>query len=333
MPEYRRDPILGQWVIVHTDDSWEPDKYPKEEQKQWHKATCPFCPGREHFTPKEVDAVRFNGSQANSSDWKVRVVPNKFPALKIEGEIGKHLQGIYDASNGVGAHEVLIETPFHEKNMADYSTDELVYVIQKYQSRVVDLTGDKRFKYIIIFKNYGTAAGASIEHAHSQIIALPMIPKYVLQEIEGAKRYYTKHNRCVFCDIVKQEYENNLRIIADNENFVSFSPFVPRYPFENWIFPKKHTSDFASINPGEQKSLAAVLKETLLRLKTCLSDPSFNFFFHISPINSKEVESFHWHIEIIPKLTHMSGFEWGTGFYVVHTEPSIAARYLKEVQL
>jgi len=330
MPELRRDPIIGQWVSVYTEDSLGPQHYEGQDHTPRHEATCQFCPGREHQTPPEVDAIRPNGSGPNEPGWQVRVVPNKFPALKIEGDIEERREGLFDMSNGIGAHEVLIETPVHSKNLADFSQKEVENVIKLYQSRLRDLTKDKRFKYIMIFKNYGESAGASVEHPHSQIIALPMIPKYVLEELEGAKAYHERHKRCVFCDIVEQEHKDQSRIVSENDDFIAFCPFVPRYAFEYWIMPKQHISKFAQMKEQGRRALASILKETLLRLKNCLSDPSYNYYLHIAPVNTKEKEEFHWHIEIIPKLTRTTGFEWGTGFYVVRTSPAAAADYLRQ---
>lgn len=333
MAELRRDPIIGQWVSVHTEDSLGPEHYEKEDQTSRHAATCQFCPGHEHQTPPEVDAIRKEDSAPNTPDWQVRVVPNKFPALKIEGDIEERTQGIFNMSNGVGAHEVLIETPVHDHNLADLTHEEVDDVIKLYQRRLKDLTKDKRFKYIIIFKNYGESAGTSVEHAHSQIIALPMIPKYVLEELEGAKTYYDQHKRCVFCDMVKQEYQDQERILAENDDFIAFCPFVSRYAFEYWIMPKKHHSKFSAMDDKGRYALAGILRETLLRLKNCLSDPSYNYYLHVAPVNTGKKEEFHWHIEIVPKLTRTTGFEWGTGFYVVRTSPKAAASYLRNAEL
>ena len=335
MTELRRDPILGQWVIVHTDSSWKPKDYDKEEHPFRQRETCQFCPGKEHLTPPEIEAFRPDGAKPNTPGWSVRVVSNKFPALKIEGNWDQRHCGVFQMSNGIGAHEVLIETPDHFKSLADFTEQEMLHVIQKYQSRLIDLSRDKRFKYVVIFKNYGKSAGATLEHPHSQIIALPMVPKYVLEELKGAKRYFEEHHGCVFCDILKQEIQEKERIVSENEEFLVFCPFVPRYPFECWIVPKKHSADFASITPNEQFAFARILKETLVRIKKCLFDPSYNFYLHISPVNTEEnaeyhiPNGFHWHMEIVPKLTRVSGFEWGTGFYVARTEPSKAAKYLQ----
>jgi len=329
MSELRKDPIIGQWVSVRTKDSLMPENYVKDDHTQRHAATCQFCPDREHLTPPEVDALRHNGSIANAPGWQVRVVPNKFPALKIEGTLDELRLGLYEQSNGIGAHEVVIENPAHEKNMADYTIDELAAVIEQYQRRIRDLTKDKRFKYIIVFKNYGESAGTSVEHAHSQIIALPMVPKYVLGELEGIGKHYHTHQRCVFCDIIAQEQEENERIISVNDEFIAFCPYVSRYAFEFWIAPKAHGLKFTAMERASGRALAGILKDALQRLKACLSDPSFNYYLHIAPVNTGGLPDYHWHIEVVPKLRRTTGFELGTGFYVVHTSPEKAAGYLR----
>ena len=333
MPELRRDPVVGRWVIVNTDDSLLPEAFEKELHEQKELRTCHFCPGRESQTPSEIEAVRAHGTHPNTPGWAVRIVPNKFPALKIEGELNKRGVGLFDMSNGVGAHEVLIETPDHNRGLADFTNEEILEVIKKYQSRSVSLSGDKRFKYILIFKNFGESAGASMEHGHSQIIALPMVPKYVREELNGAKEYYDYRGRCVFCDMIHQEYNDKERIVTENEDFISFCPYVPRYPFETWIFPKKHSSQFTTLGGDELFRLACILKEMLLRMKVALSDPSYNFFLHVTPVHYENQESYHWHIEIIPKLAQVAGFEWGTGFYIVPTDPKVAAQHLRNAKL
>ncbi len=330
MAELRRDPIIGRWVVVNTDDSLGPDGFEKAEHVYSQAEICQFCYGKERHTPPEVDCIRPAHTAPNSPGWSVRTVPNKFPALRIEGDIDKKGFGIFDTANGVGAHEVVIETPDHFKEMADFTDQELLGVIKQYQNRYLSLARDKRFKYIMIFKNFGESAGASIEHPHSQIIALPMVPKNVLEEIEGAQVYHEFRGRCVFCDIIHQEYQDKERIILENEHFVALCPFVPQFAFECWILPKKHSSDFGSLSEGEQLHLSAILREVLLRLKMTLSNPSYNYYFHVAPVNHEGYESYHWHIEVLPNLTRVAGFEWGTGFYVVKTSPALAAKYLRE---
>ncbi len=333
MAELRRNPLNGQWAIVHVEDSWGPEKYEREDHAIRAKTTCQFCPGKEFYTPPEVEALRLCGSAANSPGWEVRIVSNKFPALRIEGTLDLRHDGMYTLSNGIGAHEVFIETPVHERNLADLDDEEIFYVIDKYQSRLNDLTKDRRFKYILIFKNYGESAGTTVEHPHSQIIALPMIPQYVMQELEAIKAYYDRCQRCVSCDMIAQEYHDGIRIIADNPQFLAFCPFASGYPFECCIIPREHSCRFATMNDGEKRALGNILRTTMIRINRCLADPSYNFYIHVAPVNDSSYEHFHWHIAIIPKLMRTIGLERGTGFFSVPTDPSHAARCLREIKV
>jgi len=334
MGELRRDPIIGLWVEVEDKEhSLPPEAYEKEDQTRTQMAVCQFCENREGQTPPEVDAIRPEDTAPNSPGWTARVVPNRFPALRIEGDLAKRGIGIYDVSNGIGAHEVVIETKDHHRDLADLSVEEIAGVIKLVQNRSLALAKDKRFKYIMIFKNYGKSAGASVEHAHSQIIALPMVPKAVLAELEGAREYFGFRGRCVFCDIIDQELEDEERIVTQNATFMGFCPYASKYPFESWILPKEHDSHFCSLSDEQNLELAAVLKEMLTRMLGCLSNCSYNFYLHTAPVNYKETDSYHWHIEIVPQLARESGYEWGTGFYSVRTAPDAAAGYLKEVVL
>ncbi|MFA5145058.1 MAG: galactose-1-phosphate uridylyltransferase [Candidatus Omnitrophota bacterium] len=332
MSELRRDPIVGRWVIVDTDHPSKPEDF-QHEPHTWRGGTCPFCYGNELLTPPEIDSTRDPNTRPNTSGWQVRVVPNKFPALQIEGDIDRRALGIYDMSNGVGAHEVLIDSPYHNKNLPDLLNSEIECIISMLCRRAIDLTKDHRFKYLMIFKNYGPAAGASLEHPHIQTIALPMVPKNVLEEIHGSSNYFKYRERCIFCDMVRQEEQEKERIVLENKYFLSFCPFVSRFPFEIWIIPKKHSSHFCYIHPEEIPSLAEIIKDTLSKLRNVFPDPAYNFIIHSLPINGDAgagVGYYHWHIEIMPKLTRVAGFEWGSGFYVVSTPPELAAKYLRE---
>ncbi|MBI5789268.1 MAG: galactose-1-phosphate uridylyltransferase [Candidatus Schekmanbacteria bacterium] len=332
MPELRKDPIIGRWVIIATDRS----KRPMDLQvpaPEIRGGFCPFCPGNEDKTPPEIMAYRRNGGKPDSSGWHLRVVPNKFPALQIEGDLDRRGEGMFDRMNGLGAHEVVIESPDHTKSTAGLSEKELEEVLWAYRDRMLDLKKDKRFRYILVFKNHGSAAGASLEHSHSQIIALPIVPKRVSEEIEGSKRYFAYKERCVYCDIVRQELESGVRVIQENRRFIAVSPFTPRFPFETWLMPKTHQSNFEDILKEEIEQLAQILKDLLLRMETVLNCPPFNFLLHTAPINDKDSEYYHWHFEIIPKLTKVAGFEWGTGFYINPTPPEEATKFLREAQI
>lgn len=330
MSELRRDPIGGRWVIVNNDNPTKPGEY-EYEPNTWAGGVCPFCYGNESMTPPEIASIREPCTAPNTSGWQVRVVPNKFPALKIEGELDRRGLGIYDMSNGVGAHEVIIESPYHAKDMSELSNKEVENIIYMWCQRAQDLTKDKRFKYIMLFRNYGPAAGASLAHPHTQLVALPMVPKNVKEEIVGAQNYFDYRERCIFCDIVRQETQEKERIILENKNFLAFCPFVSRFPFEIWIMPKKHAYYFCHMQPEEMPGLAAILKEIISKLKKIFDNPAYNFTMHSSPVNGDtSVDSYHWHIEFMPKLTRVAGFEWGTGFYIVPTPPELAAKYLRE---
>ncbi len=329
MSELRRDPVVGRWVIVDTDHPTNPKDFEKEEHS-WRGGVCPFCYGNEAMTPPEIEAIRDPGTAANTPGWQVRVVANKFPALQIEGDIDRRGVGIYDLSNGVGAHEVIIEAPYHHKDLPDLLNEEIENIISMCCRRALDLTKDKRFKYIMIFKNYGPSAGASLEHPHTQLVALPMVPKNVLEEIHGAQGYFEFRERCIFCDILRQETHDKERVVLENKHFLCFCPFVSRFPFEIWIVPKKHNSYFFHMPKEEIPSLASILKETIKKFKDLFGNPAYNFIIHTAPLDGEEKEGYHWHIELMPKLTRVAGFEWGTGFYIVPTPPELAAKYLSK---
>ena len=330
MPELRKDPIVGRWVIIATDRARRPTDFIRERVQIRGSGFCPFCYGNESKTPPEVLAYRSNGSQPNTAGWTLRVVPNKFPALGIEGTLNRQGEGLYDKMNGIGAHEVIIETPEHRTTMAALPAEQIESVLWSYRDRIVDLKKDTRFKYMLIFKNFGDAAGASLEHTHSQLIALPVVPKRVQEEMTGARDYYTYKERCLFCDMIRQEFTSGVRLVAENEKFFALCPFAPRFPFELWIVPKEHQSSFEDSSRTEFRYLATLLKDMLGRLEAVLDHPAYNYIIHTSPVPDGVNDYYHWHLEIMPKLTNLAGFEWGTGFYINPTPPEEAAKFLRE---
>ena len=235
--------------------------------------------------------------------------------------------------NGIGAHEVIIESPDHTQSLATLPVASVERVLWAYRERVLDLKQDKRFRYILIFKNHGAAAGASLEHPHSQLIALPIIPRNVRDEISGARQHHQQKERCVYCDIVRQELDQQTRVIAENADFVAVSPYAPRFPFETWILPKRHGAHYEEAPRHEYEALARVLKETLQRMNRALESPPFNLIVHSAPFTEASGEFYHWHVEIIPKLTKVAGFEWGSGFYINPTAPEEAAEVLRGVTI
>jgi len=332
MPELRKDPVVGRWVIIATDRSKRPSDFGSVEEKKMG-GFCPFCPGFEDKTPPEIVAIRSNGTRPNTPGWSVRVVPNKYPALQIEGDLDKRGVGLYDRMNGVGAHEVIIETPDHQRDLVDLSTGEISNVIRIWRARIDDLRRDMRFQNILIFKNHGQAAGASLEHTHCQLIATPTVPKRVLEELEGARKYQSYKERCIFCDIIHQEMSDAERVLTFNDDFLSFEPYASRFPFETWIVPRQHAYQFSHIDDRAIANLAAILKDTLMRINRSLINPPYNLIIHSAPLGDSDYSFYHWHIEIMPKLVKVAGFEWGTGFYINPTAPEEAALFMRELEI
>ena len=330
MPELRKDPITGRWVIIATDRAKRPSDFVREKVEIRGSGFCPFCAGNEMKTPPEIHSYRKDGSPRDTRGWSLRVVPNKFPALGIEGTLNRQGEGLYDKMNGIGAHEVIIETPEHQHTLATMPVRAVEDVLWSYRDRILDLKKDRRFKYILIFKNHGEAAGASLEHTHSQLIALPVVPKRVVEEVESAREYYNYKERCIFCDIIRQEMEDSVRMITENPAFIAMAPYAPRFPFEMWIVPKVHQSAFEESQKHEFEQLAAMLKDMLTRLDKVLDSPAYNYIIHSSPIPEASNDYYHWHLEIMPKLTKVAGFEWGTGFYINPTPPEESAKFLRE---
>jgi UDPglucose--hexose-1-phosphate uridylyltransferase len=331
MPELRKDPIHGRWVIIATERGRRPSDF-AIERPHATGGFCPLCEGNEDKTPPEVLSYRNDGTPPDSPGWSLRVVPNKFPALRIEGDLDREGEGMFDKMNGVGAHEVVIETPLHEETLATLSFKAVENVLWAYRQRILDLKGDQRFRYVLVFKNHGVAAGASLEHSHSQLIALPIVPRRVSEEIEGAKNYFQYKDRCVFCDIVRQELQQKVRVISENKGFVSLAAFASRFPFETWILPKKHYAHFENMEAADYEQAAQSLSDTLHRMNQVLGEPPYNFVIHTSSFSDGDNDHYHWHFEIMPKLTKVAGFEWGTGFYINPTPPEQAATYLREAK-
>lgn len=331
MPELRRDPIVGRWVIIATERARRPGHL-VEPPVHAPTGLCPFCPGQEDKTPREVYvAGRPHPGFPNTPGWKVRVVPNRFPALKIEGDLDRQAEGIYDRMNGIGAHEVIIENPDHARRTEDLSEAELAEVLFAFKARILDLRNDLRFRYILLFKNHGLLAGASLEHPHSQLIALPVVPRQVVEEIEGARRHHDLKERCIFCDIVGQERKDRTRLVFENEDFVVFTPWAPRSPFEAWVVPKRHESSFENETRERLGSCAGALGMLLRRLAAALGKPAYNFIVHSNPLREPASQSYHWHIEVMPALTQVAGFEWGSGFHINPVPPEEAAEFLRKV--
>lgn len=331
MPELRKDPITGTWVIISSERKQRPKYYLSAfEQDLSTPATCPFCPGNEAMTPREIAAHRPGGGPADGPGWEWRVFPNKYPALRVEGELSESAEGFFNRMNGIGTHEVIVETPDHGKSLAALEPGKLQAVLSVFRERIIDLQRDSRFRYVMIFKNKGAAAGATIAHSHSQLVALPVIPIRVQEELLGAENYFRLKERCLFCDIINYEGEANRRLLCENDCFTIMAPYAPRFPFEFVLYPKKHTPAFESSSDHELAALAELLKIFLERIDKTLNNPDYNLILHNSPFTGNSREYYHWHFEFAPILTRVAGFEWGSGFYINPVSPEESVRALKK---
>jgi UDPglucose--hexose-1-phosphate uridylyltransferase len=342
MSELRHDPLNKRWVIIAGERAQRPQDFelvvsaPPEEQP------CPFCEGNEEATPPEIAAVRENGSEPNGAGWQVRVVPNRYPALAIEGQPDRRGLGLYDRMHGIGAHEVIIESPHHDVDLCDQTPEQLLRIVTTWRDRIVDLMRDERFKYVLLFKNHGASAGASLRHPHTQIIATPVTPREIAVELDASRHHHELKERCLICDLIQQETDDGRRLVAVTEATVALAPYASRFPFEVFLAPRRHRHDFGQTPETELASFAAVLADVLKRMKALLRDVAYNFVLHTAPNTNVTPRralywttlpyDWHWHLEILPRLTRVAGFEWGTGFHINPTAPEEAARLLREVE-
>ncbi|MFA5074447.1 MAG: galactose-1-phosphate uridylyltransferase [Nitrospirota bacterium] len=343
MSRLRKDPIVGRWIIVSTERPKTPEEYkraPEEPKDDVTPSECPFCGGNETKTPPEIAAFRPEKNLSNISGWWVRVIPSKFPVLHVEGSLDREGSGLYDWMNGVGAHEIVIESPEHSVRLEHLPENQVEKVLWAYRDRIMDLERDGRLRYVLISKNQGWDAGSILNHTHSQIIATPIIPKQVKEKLDGAKSYYDYKERCIFCDIIRQEMSSQERVVEETRHFLVMAPFAPRFPFEVWIYPKKHACSYVDITKEEVMDFSRILTNTLKRISVVLDSPPYNYMLYTAPNRVPRrghwhtlQDDFHWHLEIIPRLTRVAGFEWGSGFYINPTPPEDTARYLRNAHI
>jgi UDPglucose--hexose-1-phosphate uridylyltransferase len=323
MSELRKDPISQRWVIFSGGEK-KPEEYSYSMAEiNSDSENCPFCEKNRHMIETEIASKSVNGR------WTARIVNNKFPALIENINIEKYADGIYDKMTGFGYHEVIIDSHDHNIPFHELSQVEIEAVIELFLERFKTFRRDKTLKYVLFFKNFGAPAGASLSHSHSQLVATPVVPKIVMEELNSAKKYFNYKERCIFCDLINQEFIDEKRIITSNDSFIAIVPYAPRFPFESWILPKIHESSFGDISSYEISNLASVLKDVLNRLETVFPKLPYNFVIHTAPFENHCKDYYHWHIEIMPRLTKVAGFEWGSGFYITETSPEHAASYLK----
>lgn len=341
MPELRKDPIIQRWVIIAGERGQRPLDFKVETTVfDVNPKACPLCPNNEDRTPPEVFSIRLDGSKPDTPGWLVRVVPNKFPALKLDGELNRRGIGLFDMMNGIGAHEVVIETPEHSADWDTISAEQLQRIFVAYQVRLRVLGEDERFRYLLVFRNYGVQAGASLAHPHSQIIALPILPQLPKEKLLSARQYFLEKERCLFCDLIFQEQELQKRVVYESEHIIVLSPFAARFPYELHFFPKQHSHDFSQASADVLMDLAKVMKRVLTALKQLIGQHAYNLVLQNAPNPVPRPGrpdywgtlpyDYHWHWEFLPCLTRVAGFEWGTGFYINPVAPEAAAEFLRE---
>jgi UDPglucose--hexose-1-phosphate uridylyltransferase len=360
-PELRKDPFSGRWVIISTARGQRPHppEPRQEEESPERRASCPFCYGNEGKTPAEVFSIREDGSAPDTQGWLTRVVPNKYPAFGIFPEINLWRIGMFQMATGYGVHEVAIESPSHDTYIECQPIDQVKRIVDTWWTRHVELEKSPLLRYVLIFKNHGNAAGASLAHPHTQIIVTTIVPDAPKVKLVNAKEHFSAGDGCIWCRALEHlfYYENRIynpdgtvrteerpgnRVIAINEKYVAFIPYAARMPYEIQILPLTHQYSFVKTNELERKKLAEILKTVLMKVNKLLGNPAYNFYIHSSPnlhIRPRQGDygtirqDFHWHIEILVKTTIWAGFEQGSGIYINPVNPVDAAQHLAETEV
>lgn len=327
--EVRTDPITGRAVVIDLGEFRRRDDFDLEPVRlEDAPSTCPLCEGREADAGPEILAWR-EGGPANVPGWSVRVVANRHPMLKIEGQLAVRSQGLFETRDGLGAHEVIIETPMHDQPLQALDADRLWRVLWAWRTRIQDLKRDSRFVSVVVFKNHGRAAGARLDHAHSQLTALPFIPPVLAEKLRGAARHLSINGRCIFCQLIAEELNDGRRIICDQESILAIAPYASRVPFETWFIPRDHAPRFEDTSDATLQLLADSLKSVMERIDWALERPAYNLVLHTAPLSGDADAAFHWHLEILPRVTRYSALEWGTGLHRNPVSPEEAARVLR----
>jgi len=333
MSELRKDPIVRRWVILAPSRNQRPSDFAKATPTLPQPgAPCPFDMGNERYTPPEILAYREPGSAPNGPGWTVRVIPNKFPALRVEEPLERHAEGLFERMTGVGAHEVIVDSPDHDKELSEHSEEQVERVLRAYRERIADLSRDQRLRYALVFRNHGERAGASLVHGHSQLIATPIVPQVAAEELEGCRAHHERTGRCVYCDMIDQERRSGARVVRECDRLIAIQPFAARYPFETWILPRRHAAAYETTEPEDLAALASMLRDMLARIGRALNRPHYNYVLHTAPFREPDLAHYHWHLEITPQRTAMAGFEWGSGFFINPTPPEEAAAYLRGIR-
>jgi len=337
MSELREDCTTKDWVIMAPERARRPrDNNNKSKAKlanepRYWEESCPFCPGNESQTPEEVFRIPL---PSRDTAWTVRVVPNRFAALSLNGNTARIMDDhLFSKMDGIGVHEVIIETPFHNASIALMPYHQVEEVLAAYQQRYNALKKNKQFKYITIFKNHGWTSGTSLAHPHSQLVATPIPAPYYRRKFDVAFDHYNSLHRCLYCSMLSQEMERKERIIAETRNFIVFHPYASHVPWETWIMPKDHHASFGMSPPRHIAELAMVLKDSLLCLHRGLDNPDFNLMVDTTATEEETIPYYHWHIRIVPRLSNIAGFEMGSGIYISTALPEETATLMRQVAL
>jgi UDPglucose--hexose-1-phosphate uridylyltransferase len=330
MSDLRQDPTTKEWVIIATERARRPSNFSQERTRQEfppHDPSCPFCTGNESMTPDEV--LRYPGEDREG--WRLRVVPNRFPALTPGGDPTRRTENnLFRRMDGIGVHEVIIETPVHNQFTAFMDYTQMETVLHAYRSRYNALKSRPFLRYITIFKNHGEAAGTSLVHPHSQVIATPIAPSETRRKHQVAAAYYDDTGSCLYCDLVGREIAYGKRIVQETNSFVVFHPYASRSPFETWVAPKVHHSSFGLFSEEHVPQLARVLRDSMKALRDALNNPDYNLVIQTAPTDEEDDPYYDWHIRIIPRLTTVAGFEMGSGIYINTALPEETAAYMRE---
>jgi UDPglucose--hexose-1-phosphate uridylyltransferase len=334
-PEYRRDPVTGRWVIFSPERSLRPLALSHSKpHSRWdaERDSCPFCEGREDRTPRERFAIRAPGSKPDGPGWRLRVVPNRYPAVRPAVGVNPTVQqasGLFEVAPGVGEHELIIECPTHKASPTSLTDVEFRDVLLAYRDRVAALSADPRWAYVTVFKNVGAEAGASLAHLHSQVVATPFVPEAVQAELDGAAVYHRREGRCIFCDIVRQEIAAGARVVARTRRFLAVAAYAGRFAYETWVLPMVHDSRYEAITDDLAAELAGLMKTVLGKLDGVLGHPAYNYYLHTGPARGVNLPHYHWHLELAPRTARAAGFEWGAGCFINAVLPEAAAAELR----
>ncbi|MFC1989813.1 galactose-1-phosphate uridylyltransferase [Chloroflexota bacterium] len=333
MSEIRQDPTTKEWVIIASERRKRPSDFihkVSRPEKPPFVSSCPFCPGNESMTPPAV----LSYPDSNTGSWQIRVFTNRFPAVTPEGSTTRQIEhGCFLSMEGVGCHEVIVETPVHNKPLALMNDLEVAEVLRAYRQRYDAMAQTPNIKSIIVFKNHGLAAGTSLEHPHSQLVATAIVPRHMRMQYEVAISYYDDNGRCLYSDLTDRELGVGTRIVMETERFVVFHPFASHRPFETWIMPKANQASFSQASGEDIQHLAQVLRIILLKLYRGLDNPDFNLVIDSAPVGEERADFYQWHVRIIPRISEAAGFEIGSGIFINTALPEETSQFMRDLRV